>query len=254
MSPARSAAATWSRISDNNGDTTRVARRPAAPDGRGGRVDARLAHPVACTTRTRAVGSHKAATAVSWSSRSDACPRDRSDDARGDRGAVLSKKVGMPATVDGHPTPRPASTREPPKVTCLALPRPRAAELNRGTIPDTVEQSTRQRNGDEPCSPSPRTPRTIVKTITDQTDRLRGRRPALQPGGRDATALAIATVDAPQPATRWSRTAEPRLPRAQCRRGPGRQGARCPGRRVRLGAVQRCPAGLTTATLTRATL
>jgi hypothetical protein len=71
--PARLAAATWSRINDSSGDTTRVGPAPSARRiAVAAQYTADFPHPVAWTTSTRALGSHSAATAVSWSARSRA--------------------------------------------------------------------------------------------------------------------------------------------------------------------------------------
>ncbi len=65
-SPARLAAATWSRINDSSGDTTSVGPAPSARRiAVAAQYTADFPQPVACTTRTRALGSHSAATAVS---------------------------------------------------------------------------------------------------------------------------------------------------------------------------------------------
>ena len=74
--PARAAAATWSRISESSGDTTRVGPAPSARRiAVAAQYTADLPHPVAWTTSTRDAGCTGAATAVSWSARSPAPPR-----------------------------------------------------------------------------------------------------------------------------------------------------------------------------------
>jgi hypothetical protein len=72
-SPARAAAAIWSRINDSSGETTSVGPAPSARRiAVATQYTADLPHPVACTTSTRDAGSHSAPTAVAWSSRSRA--------------------------------------------------------------------------------------------------------------------------------------------------------------------------------------
>ena len=69
-SPARAAAAIWSRISASSGETTRVGPPPASRSAAvAAQYTADLPQPVAWTTSTRRRWSTSSSTAVSWSGR-----------------------------------------------------------------------------------------------------------------------------------------------------------------------------------------
>ena len=68
--PARSAAATWLRISASSGDTITVGPWPAARSSLAEmKYTADLPHPVRCTTSARLRCTTSASMAVHWSSR-----------------------------------------------------------------------------------------------------------------------------------------------------------------------------------------
>jgi hypothetical protein len=69
-SPAREAAAIWSRISASSGDTTSVGPFPSSRSAVvAAQYTADLPQPVACTTNTRFRCSTSSSTALTWSSR-----------------------------------------------------------------------------------------------------------------------------------------------------------------------------------------